>query len=108
VTALSASDTRLAAEVYHHTTTHFGGTRLGTWRRRAAQIDDALGVDVDVTAFIKDHDSSDSASWLARHGWTVESLDSRDEMARLGRPIPPDLIDIAPASSLVTATVRCD
>jgi hypothetical protein len=36
---------------------------------------------------------------------TVEILDSRDEMARLGPPIPPNLNDIAPASSLVTATL---
>jgi O-methyltransferase involved in polyketide biosynthesis len=60
---------------------------------------------VDVTAFIKDKDASDTASWLAIRGWTVETLDSREEMARLGRPIPPNLIDIAPASSLVTATL---
>ena len=106
VTALSASDSRLAAEVYHHATTHFGDTRLGTWRENAAEIHNALGVDVNVTAFIKDQDASDTASWLARHGWAVESLDSRDEMARLGRPIPSDLIEIAPASALVTATMR--
>ncbi len=106
VTTLSAPYSRLAAEVYHHSTRHFGDTRLGKWRDGAAEIEDALGVDVDVTAFIKDQDASDTASWLARHGWTVQSLDSRGEMARLGRPIPPDLIDIAPASSLVTATLR--
>jgi methyltransferase (TIGR00027 family) len=106
VTTLSAPDSRLAAEVYHHSTTHFGDTRLGKWRDGAAEIDDALGVDLNVTAFIRDQDASDTASWLARHGWTVESLDSRTEMERLGRPIPPDLIDIAPASSLVSATLR--
>lgn len=69
----------------------------------AAEIDDALGVDVDVTTFIKNHDASDTASWLSRHGWRPDSLDSRELMSRLGRPIPPDLLDIAPAISLVTA-----
>lgn len=105
VTELSAPGSRLAAEVYHHPTRHFGDQRLGTWREGAAGIGEALDIDVDVTAFINDDDTSDTASWLVQHGWVVESLDSRDEMARLGRPIPPDLIDIAPASSLVTAVL---
>ncbi|CQD18069.1 methyltransferase, putative, family protein [Mycobacterium europaeum] len=103
LTALSAPDSRLAAEVYHHSTMHFGDKRLSAWHDGAAEIDDALGVDTDVTAFIKDHDVSDTASWLSQHGWSVDSLDSREKMSRLGRPIPPDLRDIAPASSLVTA-----
>jgi O-methyltransferase involved in polyketide biosynthesis len=47
VTLLSATDSRLAAEVYHHATTHFGKERLNRWRDGATDIDDALGVDVD-------------------------------------------------------------
>ena len=105
VTALSAPGSRLAAEVYHNTATHFGDTRLGTWKEKAAEIDDAIGVGLDVTAYIKHEDATDTAAWLARQGWTVESLDSRTEMARLGRPIPPDLLEIAPVSSLVTAVL---
>lgn len=93
----------MGAEVYHHSTMHFGDERLSAWRDGAAEIDEALGVDVDVTAFIKNHDGSDTASWLSQHGWMVDSLDSREKMSRLGRPIPPDLRDIAPTSSLVTA-----
>jgi O-methyltransferase involved in polyketide biosynthesis len=104
LTSLSASGSLVAAEVYYHSMAHFGDTRLGNWRDSATEIDDALGVDVDVTAFIKDQDASDTASWLTEHGWAVEALDSRDEMARLDRPIPPDLIETAPASSLVIAT----
>ncbi len=103
LTALSAPGSRLAAEVYHHSTMHFGDERLSAWRDGAAEIDEALGVDVDVTAFIKNHDATDTASWLFQHGWRVDSLDSGEMMSRLGRPIPPDLRDIAPASSLVTA-----
>ena len=105
VTTLSAQSSRVAAEVYHHATTHFGDARLEKWREGAAEIVDALGIGVDVTAFIKHEDATDTASWLITRGWSVESLDSRAEMARLGRPVPPDLVDIAPASSLVTATM---
>ena len=64
-----------------------------------------MGVEVDVNAYINDQDASDTAAWLTSHGWSVESLDSRNEMARLGRPIAPDLLDIAPASSLVSAVL---
>jgi methyltransferase (TIGR00027 family) len=103
LTSLSAAGSHVAAEVYHHATAHLGDTRLGNWQKSAAEMDDAIGVEVDVTVFIKDQDASDTAAWLTNHGWGVESLDSRSEMARLGRPIPPDLIEIAPASSLVTA-----
>ncbi len=106
VTTLSAPASRLAAEVYHNTAMHFGDTRLGAWREKAAEIDNAIGVGLDVTTYIKHEDSTDTASWLMRHGWVVASLDSRTEMARLGRPIPTDLLDIAPVSSLVTAWLR--
>ena len=103
VTRLSVTGSWLAAEVYHHATSHLGSERLERWREEAADIDDALGVDVDVTVFIRHEDTTDTASWLTDHGWVTETLDSRSEMARLGRPIPADLIDTAPASSLVTA-----
>jgi methyltransferase (TIGR00027 family) len=106
VTQLSANGSRLAAEVYHHATTHFGKERLERWREEAAHIDDELGVDVDVTAFIKHEDATDTASWLTNHGWVTDSLDSRSEMARLGRPIPAEFVDTAPASSLVTGVLR--
>lgn len=106
ITRLSANRSRLAAEVYHHATSHFGSERLERWKEEAADVDNALGVDVDVTAFIKHDDATDTASWLTKHGWATETLDSRNEMARLGRPIPAELIDTAPASSLVTAVLQ--
>jgi O-methyltransferase involved in polyketide biosynthesis len=62
--------------------------------------------DVDVTEYIKHEDPTDTAAWLTAHGWTVEAVDSRDEMARLGRPLPADLVGILPVSSLITATLR--
>ncbi|OBA70346.1 hypothetical protein A5641_13580 [Mycobacterium sp. 1554424.7] len=103
VTRLSATGSRLAAEVYHHDTAHLGEKRLTTWREGAAGLKDAIGAGVDVTEFIKHEDASDTEAWLNCNGWTAHSRDSRAEMARLGRPIPDDLADTAPASSLVTA-----
>jgi methyltransferase (TIGR00027 family) len=103
VTRLSTSESHLAAEVYHHHTTHLGEQRLAKWREEADAMVDAIGAGVDVTQYIKHQDPSDTESWLIQNGWTAASRDSRVEMARLGRPIPPDLADVAPASSLVTA-----
>jgi methyltransferase (TIGR00027 family) len=103
VTKVSASASRLAAEVYHHHTTHLGEQRLAKWREEADAMVDEIGAGVDVTQYIKHQDTSDTESWLIQNGWTAASCDSRVEMARLGRPIPTDLADVAPASSLVTA-----
>ena len=103
VTKISASASRLAAEVYHHHTTHLGEQRLAKWREEADAMVEEIGAGVDVTQYIKHQDTSDTESWLIQNGWTATSRDSRIEMARLGRPIPTDLADVAPASSLVTA-----
>ena len=105
VTRISATGSRLAAEVYHHST-HLGEQRLAKWRDEADAMVEAVGAGVDVTEYIKHQDTSDTESWLTRNGWTAGSRDSRGEMARLGRPIPTDLADVAPASSLVTAIRR--
>jgi methyltransferase (TIGR00027 family) len=106
VTILSAPGSWLAAEVYPDAATHFGETRMDTWREGAADMNDALGVGLNVTDYIKHNDPTDTAAWLANRGWAVEALDSPVEMARLGRPIPTDLIAIAPVSSFVTARLK--
>jgi methyltransferase (TIGR00027 family) len=103
VTRLSASGSHLAAEVYHHQTAHLGEQRLTKWREEADAMADEIGAGVDVTQYIKHQDTRDTESWLTRNGWTTASRDSHVEMAHLGRPIPDDLADIAPASALVTA-----
>lgn len=59
--------------------------------------------DVGVTAFFKNDDASDTASWLSKLGWRADSLDRRGKTSRLGIPISPDVCDIAPASLQVTA-----
>lgn len=102
VTTLSATGSRLAAEVYPNAEVSFGAARMGTWREGAKEMNDSIGVSMDVASFIKDDDTTDTAAWFADRGWSVESLDSRDEMARHARPIPADLLDTAPVSSFVT------
>jgi methyltransferase (TIGR00027 family) len=100
---LSAPGSRLAAEVYPDSDVSFGTARMGTWREGAKEMNDTIGVSMDVASFIKDNDTTDTAEWFADRGWAVESLDSRDEMERHGRPVPADLLDTAPVSSFVTA-----
>ena len=106
ITSLSVAGSRVAAEVYPDAAEHFGDTRMNAWRDGAAELEQTTGVGVDVTAYIKHDDATDTATWLSQHGWVVTALDSRDEMARLGRPIPPDLADVAPVSSFVSARLE--
>ena len=80
VTALSAPGSQLAAEVYPNAEVSFGETRMGKWREGAKDMNDTIGVSMDVASFIKDDDATDTAVWLSRRGWAVESLDSREEM----------------------------
>lgn len=103
VMALSAPGSQLAAEVYPDADESFGATRMEEWRDGAKNMSDTIGVSMDVTSYIKDDDATDTAVWLSQRGWAVESLGSRDEMKRHGRPIPIDLVDTAPVSSFVTA-----
>ena len=78
---------------------------MSSWRHGAAEMRDKIGVAIDVAAYIKHEDLTDIADWLARRGWIVEALDSRELMARLGRALPADLIGVLPISSLITATM---
>jgi methyltransferase (TIGR00027 family) len=56
VTALSAPGSQLAAEVYSDTELSFGATRMGKWREGAKDMNDTIGVSMDVASFIKDDD----------------------------------------------------
>jgi methyltransferase (TIGR00027 family) len=103
LTALSAPGSRLAAEAYPSATTHLGPARLAAWRANSAKIRDRLGVGVDVTTLTQQEDPTDIAALLADEGWTVNSVDSRDEMARRGRPVADDLQDDVAVASLITA-----
>jgi methyltransferase (TIGR00027 family) len=106
MTALSAPGSRLAAESYPSATTHLSPQRMAAWRDNAGKIRERLGVGVDVTTLTQQDDPTDVAALLADHGWTVATVDSRDEMARLGRPVPEDLTDAIPIAALITAEIK--
>jgi methyltransferase (TIGR00027 family) len=96
VTALSAPGSRIAVEA-------FGLNSRGN-NGRWLRMRERLGLDVNVQALtFHEPDRSDAAEWLAGHGWQVQAVNSRDEMARLGRPVPDDLSDEAVRSTLLRA-----
>jgi methyltransferase (TIGR00027 family) len=95
-TALSAPGSQVAIEVFGMNSN--GNTRR--WQR----MRERLGLDVNVEALTyHEPDRSDAARWLADHGWQVHGVNNRDEMARLGRPVPEDLDDEAVRSMLLRA-----
>jgi methyltransferase (TIGR00027 family) len=95
-TALSAPDSQVAIEVFGMNSS----SNNGRWQR----MRDRLGLDVDVQALIfHEPDRTDAADWLTDHGWQVEVVNNREEMARLGRAVPEDLADDAVRSALLRA-----
>ncbi|BBZ50081.1 putative S-adenosyl-L-methionine-dependent methyltransferase [Mycobacterium heidelbergense] len=95
-TALSAPGSQVAVEA-------FGMNSRGN-SQRWLRMRERLGLDVNVQALTyHEPDRTDAAQWLADHGWRVDSVDNRDEMARLGRPVPDDLADEAVRSTLLRA-----
>ncbi len=96
VTALSAPGSRVAVEA-------FGMNSNGN-TQRWLRMRERLGLDVNVQALTyHEPDRSEAAQWLADHGWQVQGVTNRDEMARLGRPVPEDLSDEAVRSTLLRA-----
>ncbi|MEB4209108.1 class I SAM-dependent methyltransferase [Mycobacterium sp. 94-17] len=96
VTDHSAPDSRIAIEMF--------GLNSRSNSQRWLRMRDRLGLDVNVQALTyHEPDRSDAAAWLAGHGWDVHSVSNRDEMARLGRPVPDDLSDEAVRSTLLRA-----
>jgi methyltransferase (TIGR00027 family) len=106
MTALSAPGSRLAAEAYPSATAHLGPKRRAAWREHTAKIRERLGVGVDVTTLTQQDDPTDVAALLVDHGWSVRTADSREEMARLGRPVPDDLADAIPVAALISAELQ--
>jgi methyltransferase (TIGR00027 family) len=95
-TALSAPGSQVAVEVFGMNS----NSNTNRWKR----MRERLGLDVDVEALTyHEPDRSDAFGWLAGHGWQVHSVNNRDEMARLGRPVPEDLDDEAVRSTLLRA-----
>jgi methyltransferase (TIGR00027 family) len=106
LTALSAPGSQLAAESYPDATTHLSPERMAAWQENSRKIRERLGVGVDVTTLTQQVDPTDVGALLAEHGWAVTTVDSRDEMARLGRPLPDDLADAIPIADLISAELQ--
>ncbi|OBB68634.1 class I SAM-dependent methyltransferase [Mycobacterium sp. 852014-50255_SCH5639931] len=95
-TALSAPGSRVAIEAF--------GLNSRSNSQRWLRMRERLGLDVNVQALTyHEPDRSDAAQWLTDHGWQVRAVDNREEMARLGRPIPEDLAEDAVRSVLLRA-----
>lgn len=95
-TALSVPGSRVAIEVF--------GANSSSNTNRWQRMRERLGLDVNVQALtFHEPDRSDAAEWLADHGWQVTLVDNREEMARLGRPVPDDLTDDAVRTILLRA-----
>jgi methyltransferase (TIGR00027 family) len=73
-------------------------------RARWGKTRERLGLEIDVeTLTYQEADRADAAQLLIDHGWQVHAVANADEMARLGRPIPPDLAAEVYGSKLVRA-----
>ena len=95
-TALSAPGSQVAIEVF--------GMNLRSNSQRWLRMRERLGLDVNVQALTyHEPDRTDAIQWLTDHGWQVNAVNNRDEMARLGRPVPEDLADEAVRSTLLRA-----
>ena len=103
VTALSAPGSRIAVEAFTPHTSQSDEQRAAR-RERTARLRQQLGLDDDFEALIyQEPDRADAARWLEEHGWQVHAVDSHDEMARLGRPVPEELVEESVSSTLVSA-----
>jgi methyltransferase (TIGR00027 family) len=95
-TALSAPGSEVAVEVF--------GLNSRSNSQRWLRMRERLGLDVNVQALtFHEPDRTDALKWLSDHGWQVNAVDNREEMARLGRPVPDDLADEAVRSTLLRA-----
>jgi methyltransferase (TIGR00027 family) len=96
ITSLSAPGSHIAVEAF--------GRNARSNSQRWQRMRDRLGLDVNVEALtFHEPDRSDPVEWLAAHGWAVDTVNNRDEMARLGRAVPEELSDEAVQTTLVRA-----
>lgn len=96
LTALSAPGSHVAVEVF--------AIEKGGSSERWNRMRDRLGLDINVEELTyHEPDRTDVTRWLIEHGWQAREVDNREEMARLGRPIPEDLIDEVIRTTLVCA-----
>jgi methyltransferase (TIGR00027 family) len=103
LTALSAPGSRVAVEAFSLGATD-NERRRAARRTRFERIRQRLGLDINVeTLTYQENNRADAAEWLSEHGWQVNAVSNADEMARLGRPISPDLADEAFTTTLLRA-----
>lgn len=103
VTRLSVPGSRVAVEAF---ASHASRTdeQRAAWRERTDRLRRQLGLNDDFEALIyQEPDRADAGQWLGDHGWRVTAVDSHDEMARLGRPVPEELMLQSVSSVLLTA-----
>ncbi len=103
LTALSAPGSQVAVEAFQMGS---GDTerRRAARRARWLRMRQRLGIDINVeTLTYQDTERADAALWLSEHGWQVHAVSNREEMARLGRAIPDDLVEETVRSTLVRA-----
>ncbi|MGH3960940.1 SAM-dependent methyltransferase [Mycobacterium sp.] len=102
VADLSAAGSQIAVEAF--SVNPANSARRQAVRRARLARKQRLGLDIDVeTLTYGDADRADAVQWLTGHGWQARAVDNADEMARLGRPIPQDLLDEAVRTTLVRA-----
>jgi methyltransferase (TIGR00027 family) len=103
LTGLSAPGSRFAVEAFSVGAAD-NEARRAARRARFDRIRHRLGLDINVeTLTYQDSDRADALEWLTEHGWRVTAVSNADEMARLGRPIPADLVDEALTTKLLRA-----
>ncbi|HZU46034.1 MAG TPA: SAM-dependent methyltransferase, partial [Mycobacterium sp.] len=102
VTDLSARGSHVAVEAFSLAAPC--ERRRAARRARWARVRERLGLDINFeTLTYNDTRRPDAVQWLADHGWQVHAVSNADEMARLGRPIPDDLVEETVSSTLLRA-----
>jgi methyltransferase (TIGR00027 family) len=102
IDALSAPGSRVAVEVFGVDREQRKEVEERWVKLRAAR--EKRGEDVSFSPFelrYDDEDRPDCADWFAEHGWTTQTVGSREESARLGRT--PSTDDTRLVNSFVTA-----
>jgi methyltransferase (TIGR00027 family) len=103
VTALSAAGSRIAVEAFGPFVPGADEQRRKASRERHARMRQRLGLDVDIATLVYNEDTRAGAvDLLTQHRWRVHTVDSGDELARLGRPVPDDLADQTTSTTLLT------
>ena len=105
VTDLSGAGSVLAVEAFALDDGQLSDERRRARSQRQSRMRETLNtgsVDVE-TLLYREPDRPEAVPMLVARGWRVHSVNSRDEMARLGRPLDADLAADAMTSELITA-----